>query len=378
MLWVHTVVSLLLLALSHTVVSSPCIAFDINNNLLTFGLGGKDWDAGTQDNWSNDAGATDITTTGRPPFDGQNTTCYLAQFFNAIYVLNADKSNPSSAYIYDATAKSWSTQSVTTGGFDPASFKAILDHDTNIFYALSHGEMYTLDMGSMRSANKSAISWTDVEKPSFNTDGYEPVMALAQNHIQFLDVPGVPAGEALIYVIHFNFFQPDYQSYPENNGTSAFPATHGQATSFFQETGVQQEFAFIPDDFSATYVINVEKNSTQVLAPPESKDTSAIYFAGITSLVQLDSTGAVSYLPYREGDTGANAAATWSSVKPIAVVVPPGSSRLSPSSSSPGSEPSSTGGTTVGGQAANGAPQDNQIARAMVTVFCLAAMISLL
>ena len=29
--------------------------------------------------------------------------------------------------------------------------------------------------------------------------------------------------------------------------------------------GVQQEFAFIPDDGSATYVVNVERNSTKVL-----------------------------------------------------------------------------------------------------------------
>jgi hypothetical protein len=66
-----------------------------------------------------------------------------------------------------------------------------------------------------------------------------------------------------------SFFQPEAQSYGN------FPATHGQATSFFQDVGVgpfpnplscpthnftqvQEEFAFIPDDGSATYIINVE------------------------------------------------------------------------------------------------------------------------
>ena len=65
----------------------------------------------------------------------------LTQFFNAIYVLNADASSPSSIHIYDAKAKSWSTQSVGLGDpsagqtFDPTpgSYGAILDHDTNVF-----------------------------------------------------------------------------------------------------------------------------------------------------------------------------------------------------------------------------------------------------
>lgn len=80
-----TVASLLLLSASATVKATPCVAFDINWNLLAFGLDGKDWLAGTQDTWSGSkhvpstriilslsdlvfAGgqATDITTTGRP------------------------------------------------------------------------------------------------------------------------------------------------------------------------------------------------------------------------------------------------------------------------------------------------------------------------
>jgi len=368
----YTLVSLFFLLLSEPVTSNPCVAFDGTNNLLVFGLGGKDWNAGTQDKWTNSAGATDITATGRPPFNGANTSCYLAQFFNAIYVLNGDKSSPSTIYIYDATASSWSTQSVTPGTFDPTSFKTILDHDTNLFYALSHGEMYSLDMGSMKSANSSAISWTDIEKPSFTTDGYNPVMALAQNHIHFLNVPNVPAGQAQIYVIHFNYFQPEVQPY---SGPATFPSIHGQATSFFRETGVQQEFAFLPDDFSGTYVINVETNTTQVLAPPPSKDTNAIYFAGITSLIQLDSTGAVSYLPYKQGDDSSNAAASWSVVKPITAVVPPGSS--SSSSTSSGSATSSTGGVTIGGQAANEAVR-GQVSGILAVAFCLVAMTNML
>ena len=32
--------------------ASSCVAFDINWNLLAFGLDGKDWNAGTSDTWA--------------------------------------------------------------------------------------------------------------------------------------------------------------------------------------------------------------------------------------------------------------------------------------------------------------------------------------
>ena len=138
------------------------------------------------------------------PFDGANTTCYLAQFFDVVYVMNGDASDPSSVHIYDAAAKSWSKQAVTTGGFDPNNFVTILDHDTNVFYALSKGELYFLDFGQLKSANATALSWVDVGQSPYGAD-YQPVMALAQNHIHFLDVPNTPAGDADIFVIHCQY-----------------------------------------------------------------------------------------------------------------------------------------------------------------------------
>ncbi|EIM82085.1 uncharacterized protein STEHIDRAFT_141989 [Stereum hirsutum FP-91666 SS1] len=327
--------------------ASACVAFDINWNLLAFGLDGKDWDASTQDQWGSGT-ASDITATGRPPFDGTNTTCYLSQFYNAIYFLNADKSNPSDVYIYDATAKSWSAQTTTAGSFDFTNFQAVLDHDTNVIYAVSKGELFDLDMSSLTAATGSALSWNDVEATPYGSD-YAPVMALAQNHIHFIDVSGVSAGSADIFVIHFSYFQPEAQSYPASSGDS-FPATHGKATSLFQASGVQQEFVFIPDDGSATYVINVETNSTQVLAGPSTKDASAFYFGGLSSIVQLDSTGAVSYLPYNQNDTTANAAAAWTKVSAIESAAPPSSSSASASgsASATGSKSGSSTGTISG------------------------------
>jgi len=337
-----TLVSLLFLAASQVVLSSPCVSFDSSFNLLVFGLDGKDWNAGPQASWTSGS-ATDITTSGRPPFDGANTTCYLAQFFNAVYVMNGDSANPSDVYIYNAGAKSWSTQTVTTGSFDPSDFNAILDHDTNVFYALSKGELFFLDMGEMTTANSSALSWVDVEKSPYPSTYTSPVMALAQNHIHFLDIPSVPAGDAEIFVIHYSYFQPTPQSYPLPNG-SAFPATHGQTASFFQSAGVQQEFAFIPDDGSATYVINVETNTTEAYAGPPTKDPKATYAASITALVQLDSQGALTFFPYTEGQVSTNTAASWSKVAAVAAVAP--ASSASPSST--GSSSSKAGGSSAG------------------------------
>jgi len=343
MLSLTGLVSLLILTFSQSPVkASPCVTFDANFDLLAFGFGGKDWNVGTQDVWATATSATDITTAGRPPFDGTNTTCYLAQFFDAIYVLNGDVKNPNSIYIYDAGAKAWSTQATIPGSFQYSSFDAILDHDTNVFYALSGGSLYDLDMRSMKTANPTAISWNLVQKSPF-PGGYVPVMALAQNHIHFLDVSGDGPGVAHIFVIHFSYFQPEAQSYP---GDKTFPALHGQATSFFMDSGVQQEFAFIPDDFSATYIINVENNSTRTLPPPTVKDTKSSYVAGITSLVQLDSVGAVSFVPYTPGDENANANAIWSSIQSLAGLVSSPNPQSNSSSSSNNNNTTNTGNTT--------------------------------
>jgi hypothetical protein len=236
--------------------ASSCVAFDASWNLYALNIGGSDYSLGTQDNWKNGK-ATALSPTGRPPFTGNNTQCFLSQFENAIYILDADASNPTDVYIFNAANQQWSTQKTNASGADLTSMVAILDHDTNVFFGLSQGVLYQADFGQLTSAQTAIIDWQSVENPSFTTTNYSPVMALAQNHIHFLDVPGASAGQAYIFVIHFAYFQPTPQSYPATSGNT-FPATHGQTASFFLDSGVQQQFAFIPDDGSATYVINVE------------------------------------------------------------------------------------------------------------------------
>ena len=67
--------------------------------------------------------------------------------------------------------------------------------------ALSKGTMFSLDLGTMKAAKSESLAWNLVQQPGFPSD-YQPVMALAQNHIHFLDVGDDSAGTARIFVIH--------------------------------------------------------------------------------------------------------------------------------------------------------------------------------
>jgi len=330
-----------------------CVSFDTSWNLLAFGFNGKDYNVGTQDTWTSpSAVATDITTSNRPPFNSANTTCYLSQFTNAIYVLNADIANPTSIYIYDATAKSWSMQSVTPGTFDSSNFATILDHDTNVFYAYSDGKLFSLDMGLLNAANSTSIPWNTVQEPDLsdgtsasttpgaNTAGYQPTMALAQNHIHFMGVPGLPAGSVKIFVIHFSYMQPT----PQPMGS--FPTSHGKTASFFVMGDVQHEFAYIPDDGSATYVVNVQRNDTKKLTGP-AKDPFATYSASTDALVQLTTTGKVSFLAYNPNTT--TSGGTWTTVSALPTATfSTSSTSASATGTATGAKSSSTGSTTGG------------------------------
>ena len=75
-------------------------------------------------------------------------------------------------------------------------------------------------MGLLKAANSTAIPWNTVQQPDLsdgssgsitpgaNTAGYQPTMALAQNHIHFMGVPGLTAGSVKIFVIHCMFPSP--------------------------------------------------------------------------------------------------------------------------------------------------------------------------
>jgi hypothetical protein len=254
--------------------------------------------------------------------------------------MGADASNPADIHIYDATAKSWSTQSVQKGSFDTSSFAAILDHDTNVFYAYSGGDLFSLDMELLKSAESSPKQWNDVQKVDWDTSNYQPTMALAQNHVHFIGVPGVNQGSVKIFVIHFSYLQPEPQ--PFGN----FPNMPGKTASIFKDQGVQTQFVYVPNDGSATYVLDVTSNTTQTLKAPMNKDAQAIYFATTTALVQLTSSGSVSYLPIDATNAGANSNANWAAVSNLPVATP-----ASPSSSgsASGAASGSVSGTATAG-----------------------------
>ncbi|KAF5382272.1 hypothetical protein D9757_008953 [Collybiopsis confluens] len=319
--------------------------FDSSFNLYAFGFNGNDYNAGTSDSWASGT-PTEVTASGRPSPPQENTLIRTLQFYNAIYVVNGDNSNPNNVHVFDPSKKSWSTQA-TSGG--PSDFNAILDHDTNVFYALSDaGELSFLSFENITtSAQSGTIGWTDVGKAGIDTTDYKPVMAIANNHIHFLDVPGVAAGSADIFVIHFSFWQPTPQPYGN------FPAQHGQTASIFQSTSngqVQQAFAFIPDDGSATYIIDVISNTTTSLAGPSTKDASASYFASNSAIVQLTSSGSVSWIPYTNSPS--DSSASWSTVKNL-VSVAPTSSAGSGSGSATGTK-SASGSSSTGGGSGSG------------------------
>lgn len=50
---IRTFASLLFLSALTSIAAAPCVAFDANFNLLAFGLGAKDYNAGLQDAWSS-------------------------------------------------------------------------------------------------------------------------------------------------------------------------------------------------------------------------------------------------------------------------------------------------------------------------------------
>ena len=67
--------------------------------------------------------------------------------------------------------------------------------------AASHDNIFSLDMGSRKAATSDPIPWNMVQSLGLG-QGYDPVMALAQNHIHFLNSEDGGPGNANIFVIH--------------------------------------------------------------------------------------------------------------------------------------------------------------------------------
>ncbi|KAH7105209.1 hypothetical protein BKA62DRAFT_692039 [Auriculariales sp. MPI-PUGE-AT-0066] len=342
------------------VAAKACVVFDQNNNLLVLGPS-TDYTFGTQDSWAAAASAKAVgATTTRPPFDGDRPRCHLAQGNNAVLALGVDKANPTAVWFYDAGANSWSMQAMASGDTpDPDSMVEVLDHDTDVLYAYSKQTMYFAHFDYQKAAKSEPIEWVN-QGVSFPFDGssYKATAVNINNHIHFFGAPGSQAGQNYIYVVHFAFPQPDAQLFPSTNGKPTFPASHGWATSIFDPNGKEQrQAAFIPDDLSATYIVDAKTNQTLPLAAP-TKDSGSFFAASTSAVVQLTSDGKVFYLPVSQTDmagTGANAAAAWKQVGTVATggsgTPASGGSSSNSSANTPAgsgsvSKPASTGTTT--------------------------------
>ncbi|KAL7419792.1 hypothetical protein Q5752_005708 [Cryptotrichosporon argae] len=305
------------LALAHLAVAVPCVQFDTSWNLYAFG-GSSDVNLGQNTTWSSPSAQT-LTSTGRPPWTGNQTQCLLSQYNNAMYVFGADASDVSTIYIYDFGAGSWTTQTTSSApsALGNSRSSIVLDHDTNTVYTIPGAgqPMYTLDMSTLTTAaSSSALAWSEVENPSFDDSSYTVTAAQAANHILFFGVPSTPAGEADIFVVHYSYFQPNAQTFNATSGSN-FPDTSGQAFSIPDAANdVPYQIVFVPDDFSGSYVVTHWTdlsnyattsdapmalslvNSTQTLPAPTSQDAQAAYAASDTALVQIDADGNIYYM----------------------------------------------------------------------------------
>ena len=77
---------------------------------------------------------------------------------------------------------------------------------------------------------------------------------------------------------------------------------------------------------------NSQTNTTKTLQGPSIKDSLATYFASTNSLVQLSSTGTVSYMPYSANSTSASPGVSWNTVKKLPVALSPSSTAASSAS----------------------------------------------
>ena len=82
------------------------------------------------------------------------------------------------------------------------SVSSLLNPTSHPLDCVVAGEMWFLNMQSLKAAQNSPIAWTDVGPTPYGPSYNQPVMALANNHIHFIDVPNVPSGSIDIFVIH--------------------------------------------------------------------------------------------------------------------------------------------------------------------------------
>ena len=146
--------------------------------------------------------------------------------------------------------------------------------------------MYFLRIDGTPSTSPFIQSNASPFPPSYSDESV--VVGFGQNHLYYLNVPGLQPGQSQIFVIHYAYWQPLAQTYTP----PSFPQTKGQTVSIpLDSSSVPVVFAFIPEDGSGTFLINVDlaQNSTVRYPAPPVNDVNAQYAATSSLLVQLTS-----------------------------------------------------------------------------------------
>jgi hypothetical protein len=132
-----------------------------------------------------------------------------------------------------------------TTGIDLSKMNIILDHNTLVFYGLYQNMMYFC---STDASDPNSFKWTLQNQSPFPSNyGQNSVVGFGQNHLYFLNSPSLLPGHAIVYVIHYAYWQPEIQLYKG----PTFPQIHGQTVSFSMlDNSVPLVFGFVPDDFS--------------------------------------------------------------------------------------------------------------------------------
>ncbi|KAI8618596.1 hypothetical protein BC830DRAFT_1107915 [Chytriomyces sp. MP71] len=322
------------------------IKSDTSNNV--FVLGAPSGDAIVAD--SGVGSRTALSAAGeRPPFDTANPFCALSPGSNLIAVLNADSSlGPSALHVYSISRRSWTLVRLQGADqLDPTSFAASLDHDTNVIYAYSKGQV--LGLGNLDSENISKVSdsssitmswWPAAGNSQPFAGTYNaPVVGQGTNHLHYFNAPGLLAGQAYIFVIHYAWWQPAPQTY----GT--FLQSPSQTTYIPKSGSAPSDFAYIPDDGVHIYLISTHTNTTATFPGFGVGGAGFRYAATENTLVQLDTgNGNIKTLSVANPDWGAMVVTT--------LVATDASVAISPATKQETSRAVATGTAVVAGPAA--------------------------
>lgn len=155
------------------------------------------------------------------------------------------------------------------------------------------------------------LTWKKVQEVPFDIDD-NVVIGLASNHLHFINGNGLDKGEAELFVIHYSYFQPEKQTYGD------FEQSKGQAVSVFKESKEwQTKFWFLPENLENSYLIDVDKNTTETYEGPSNKDSNSAFTSNDQTLVQLTSANQLYYLDFSSGNS-----AEWKQIENTALPLP--------------------------------------------------------